>query len=105
MFPIMTDAEIEAADEMTLRARVRELSTAISQLADIAHQMREQNTLLRGIHVTTHQLASHQGVVVLRDISRDMKTLLTWAHATISAKKRVSAKNKRKAKNKAKKHK
>lgn len=64
IFPILTEKEIQTQDEMTLRHRVRELSTAISQLADIASSMRELYTVLRGTHVTIHE------------ISRDLKILL-----------------------------
>lgn len=34
-FPIMTDEEMQAADETTLRERVRELSTATARLTEI----------------------------------------------------------------------
>lgn len=63
-FQIMTDKEMEEADNLALRHRVRELSTAISQLADIASIMRDSYTVLRGTHVTIHE------------ISRDLKILL-----------------------------
>jgi len=74
MFMIMTEAQIQAADELTLRQRVRELMTATGTLRELRDEQKKAVNCLDTVayHLTTIAAYQRELLTVLRLIRLEL---------------------------------